>query len=271
MLNEVLMVKPIDLTPKEPFFTEFGFEKTQLLLEKVPFVVIVLDAEEKIQYLNATGEQVYQCLIEDALGRTLPSLLFVSDMEPIEAALRTAFQEGKVVYNLRWNEEQYYDGRLFWKEATFHPVQDDAGAVQHVVVTINDITGHVREQKRLQRGQEQYRMMFECAPEGIVILERYYIRGANTAWEQMTGYKQEEVIGKRIDEVSPTHQPSGEESDEMLETLIDKALEGDRQSFEWQWKNKSGEIINSHVTLGDMNNFSNPEQISLVQAIVRQQ
>ncbi len=263
------MPQNTDLSSKEPFFSRFGFYQTQLLLEKVPFMVLVLDAKQQIMYLNETAEKVYQFPLETVQGKYLENMLFVSDKEPIAKALGTAYK-GKVVYNLRWSEEQYHDGRLFWREATFIPFRGNSGTVEHVVVTIADITSHIREQKKLLKGQEQYRMIFECAPEGILILERYSIRGANAAWERLTGYTQEEVLGARIEQLSPLHQATGENSREMLETRINKALSGQQQSFDWQWKTRSGKIISSYITLGDMSKFRNPERTSLVQAIVRE-
>jgi PAS domain S-box-containing protein len=263
------MPQNIDLSLKEPFFSRFGFHRTQLLLEKIPSVVAVLDAEQRIIYLNETGEKIYQCPLATAQGRGILSLLFVTDTEDITNALNTAYQ-GKVVFNLRWSEEQYYEGRLFWREATFIPFRANSGTVENVVVIINDITDLMRGQKRLLKGQEQYRMIFECAPEGILILERYYIRGANPAWENLTGYKQEEVLGSRIEQISPHDQPTGQASQEMLESIINKGLSGQRQSFEWQWEKKTGEIINSCVTLAGMSNFFSPAGKTLVQLIVRQ-
>ena len=258
-----------DLSSKEPFFSCFGFPRTQLLIEKVPFVIVVLDAERRIRYLNETGEKTYQCPLATAQGRPLESILFVTEPMVVSNALATAYQ-GKVVFNLTWSEEQYHAGRIFWRQATFIPFHDESNAVNHVVVTINDITEQIREQKRLLKSQEHYRMIFECAPEGILILERYYLRGVNPAWERLTGYGEKDLAGVHVEHLCPPCQENGDASRQRLEALIDQALSGKGQSFQWRWKKKDGTIFNSYVGISHLSGFRNPDLASLVQAMVRE-
>lgn len=262
------MVQHRDCSSKEPFFSLFTYHRMQRLVEKLPVVIIVLNADQQVAYINEWGEKIYQTNLEAIQGRPLMSVLFVSEPAIVTNALTTVYQ-GKVVYNLRWNEEQYYEGRVFWREATFTPFFGATGTVEHVVVTINDITEHVRAQKVLLKSQEQYRMIFECSPDPILILERYFIRGANPAWEKLSGFKQEEVLGRHIEQMSPKVQASGKKSREEIEATITTALSGPAQAFRWRWLKKSGEEIDTYVHLGSMTNPRSPELSALVQLIIR--
>lgn len=137
-------------------------------------------------------------------------------------------------------------------------------------MNIIDITERVRSEKKLMKSQEQYRLLFEKAPDAILIMKDDQIIGANPACERIMGYKKEELNGKRIWEVSPEFQAQGISSRDVAEDKINKALTGELQFFKWQYLSKRGRIISTQVSLAAMVIPGMPHTASLIQAIVRE-
>ncbi|HNR12250.1 MAG TPA: PAS domain S-box protein [Thermodesulfobacteriota bacterium] len=256
-------------TSKQSFFSGLTCSDVQHLIERLPFTVIVLNAHGQVVYVNEWGEKVYQCTFDDIHHRPLADILFVSDPDILANALAVAYK-GKVVFNVRWQEEQYYEGRVFWREATFIPFFAETGDIEYVMVTVNDITEHVRSQKMLIKSQEQYRRIFECAPVAIVILERGIIRGSNPAWELLSGYSQEDLLGTRVERIVSEEHTSGISWVEKLETAIDKAQAGEVQSLTMSWKTNSGDIISTCITIGSTSSSGSITPGALVEVIIQE-
>jgi len=262
------MEQRMEFSRKESFFSVFGFQNLKIFFEKLPFVVVVVDSEERVLYINAAGERLYECNFSNVEKMPLSKMMFLSNPRIITDAVARVFK-GETIFRLEWEEEQYYEGRVFWRQGTLFPLTDQKGNVTYAAISIIDITEHMRLQKKLMRSQEQYRLLFESAPDAILILNGYQIIGANPASERIMGYKKEELVGKRMGEISPDFQTEGILAKDMIEDNIAKALNGEAQFFEWKCVCKNGEIMNTQVSLATMGTPDTPQPTSFLQAIVR--
>ncbi|MFZ6047862.1 EAL domain-containing protein [Pseudomonas sp. CR3202] len=91
---------------------------------------------------------------------------------------------------------RHTDGHWVWVEDRGRVVErDDSGKVLRMLGTRRDITA------RKGRDEEQRlaATVFEAASEGIIILDpEYRVIQTNAAFSQVTGYRQEEVIGRSV-------------------------------------------------------------------------
>ena len=120
------------------------------------------------------------------------------------------------------------------------------------------------------KSQEHYRLIFERAPDGILILQGEVIIGANQACERILGYKKEELCGKRIEEISPELQAPGISSKGTAEDIIKKALAGETQFYQWHWLSKTGEVISTQMSLTSLITSRMSQKAWLLQAHVRE-
>ncbi|HRR05554.1 MAG TPA: PAS domain S-box protein [Candidatus Woesebacteria bacterium] len=259
------MEQEINFLEKEPFFTSLGDKNLRALLEKLPFPLFVVDPEEKILYLNAIAEKIYQCRFSTVINQQLSRVLFLIDPTITAKALANIFRGRKIIIE-EWEEEQYCEGRILWRQGYFFPLFNQHGKVDYGVVAIIDITEWMRTEKALRKGLEEFRLFFEKSPDPILILKTDQIRGANNAWGEMMGGKKEEFFGKSIWEISPESQEGGIPSRKMSEEKISAALTGSPQLFTWHFLAKNGSLIKTEVNLAAI---SSPEMPLLLQAIVR--
>jgi len=254
---------------KEAFFTGFGAYNLRILVETFLIPIIVVDVKGRVVYINAAGEKLYQCHFVPSEPTLLSKLLFISDPKVMAEALTTVFG-GKVVWDLRWEEEQYYEGRIFWRQAHMLPLFTPQGIVEYAVIMIQDITGQVRSEKQLMISQEHYRLIFESAPDGILILQGEVVIGANRACERILGYRKEEICGKGVEELSPEFQSPGVPSKDMAEDIIKKALSGEAQFYQWQWLTKKGKVISTNLSLAALGSARKSRKAWLLQAHLRE-
>lgn len=263
------MRQQIGIEEKETFFERFGERNLRALVEGFLVPIIVVDAQERVLYMNGAGEKLCQQRLASVSQKPLSQVLFISDPKVLAEALKTVLG-GKVVWDLRWEEEQYYEGRVFWRQAHMLPLFDEEGTVEHVVIIIQDITGQMRSEKKLMKSQEHYRLIFEGAPDGILILQGDVIIGANEACERILGYDKEELFKKRMDELSPDFQTSGISSKESAEETIRQALAGETQFYQWQWLAKSGAVVNTNMSLSALVTSRTSRKAWLLQGHLRE-
>jgi len=85
------------------------------------------------------------------------------------------------------------DGVLFWEAASISPLRDDDGRVTHFVAVKEDIT----QRKRAEDTLRLHATVFATTTEGIIVTDaQNRIKTVNPAFTHITGYSQEEVVGR---------------------------------------------------------------------------
>ncbi|MEK6236055.1 MAG: PAS domain S-box protein, partial [Planctomycetales bacterium] len=81
--------------------------------------------------------------------------------------------------------------------------------------------------------EEQFRKLFENAPDANLLLMDGILIDCNQAALAMLGGTREQVIGMRPAALSPEFQPDGSRSDERAITIAREAMEAGSKRFEW--------------------------------------
>ena len=124
-------------------------------------------------------------------------------------------------------------------------IRDEKGNPLRLAVVITDITERKQAEEALRASEERFRVTFEEAPVGMVIgVGDGVVVKANRAVCRMTGYSQEELVGRHARDL--THP----EDRELSGPLVKKLLAGDIPSFtlEKRYLRKDGQPFWAQAT-----------------------
>lgn len=107
-------------------------------------------------------------------------------------------------------------------------------------------------------GEERYRILFEHAPDAIVVVDCETGRfvDANPNASLLFGLEREELLKFGPAELSPETQPDGRTSAEAAADLLRRALAGESPMTEWTHVNATGDLISCEVRLVRLPPFS---------------
>ncbi len=106
-----------------------------------------------------------------------------------------------------------------------------------------------RMARELAESDQMFRALFEAAPDAILWMSGSKFIGCNRRSEVVFGCSQGELLLRTPEELSPPIQPNGEPSVLLAGRMIQAAMEGTRQSFEWQHQRMDGTPFLADVTL----------------------
>ncbi len=89
------------------------------------------------------------------------------------------------------------DGSYYWVYSHIIPLLDDQGIPFQYISIRNEITQRKEAEELLAASEEKYRLLYENAPVGIVIVDsKSNIIDCNTYLLKMLGYEKKEVVGQ---------------------------------------------------------------------------
>jgi len=90
------------------------------------------------------------------------------------------------------------DGTYYWVYSHIIPFLDDQGKPFQYISIRNEITRRKEAEEKLAASEEKYRLLYENAPIGIVIVDsQAVILDCNNYLLKMLGYEREEIVGKK--------------------------------------------------------------------------
>lgn len=124
---------------------------------------------------------------------------------------------------------------------------------------------HESLENEVSNKNEQFFSLIENAPDAILMMnyEIGKIIISNKAAEDLFGFSSQELLDLGFIELSPRKQSDGRDSLVAYNDFLHRALKGEISSFEWNHRNKTGDIIPCEVRL-----MSLPGDESLVRASI---
>jgi PAS domain S-box-containing protein len=125
---------------------------------------------------------------------------------------------------------------------------------------LGSAVAHALEEHRLRRGfikaeqgvaeaERKFRTLFDAAHDPIYILHNGLFVDCNRKGEFMYGRTWNQIVGHSPDEFAPELQPDGTNSREKAFTIVQKALAGEPQSFDWCVFHNDGSLVYSEISL----------------------
>jgi PAS domain S-box-containing protein len=202
-----------------------------------------LDWSDEMYNIFGLAKETFTGVLSDVVAQAIHP----HDRAKVDASNQSVIDEGKPIpleYRIIWSDGSVH---VVWAEAG-EIILDDEGAPYLLSGTVQEITERKRAEEALRESEEKYRMLFRemldgfalheiiCDAQGNPIDYRYI--AANRAFEQLTGLKAQDIVGKTVLEVLPGTERY------WIETYGKVALSGEPTFFE----NYSAEL-NKHFQI----------------------
>jgi PAS domain S-box-containing protein len=167
---------------------------------------------------------------------------------------------GEYVEKSAWSGEDLKSRRFF--EVTHNPIFNDVNEVIGVAVNARDLTERKLVDEKLRETNEYLSNLFNYANAPIIVWDTsLVITRFNHAFENLSGYSADEVIGKKIDILFPK-----EEIKSSL-SLINKAVSGERwETVEIEIQRRDGD---SRVVLWNSANIHDKDGKTVIATIAQ--
>ena len=167
-------------------------------LEQSPFGIIVMDIEGRAEYCNQSFTAMTGFTLNDIRDVAAHAWNTAESTDAVYRGLLSSQQADD-----RWNgdvQSHRKDGTTYWERQVVSTLRDADGKHTHLVVFKQDIS----ERRRRKAAHEQTRRLQEQAlvssSNGIMITrsdaDDHSIVYVNPAFERITGYRSDEVIGR---------------------------------------------------------------------------
>ena len=186
--------------------------KLALIAEETDNAVIVTDAEDRIEWVNAGFTRITGYTAEEARGQHPGRLLQGERTDPATVArIGAALRAGQTAHEEIVNYAK--DGREYWIEMSIQPIRDTDGTVVQFVAIESEITGRKAAEHALRRMIDFQEQLLDSIPNPVFHKDADgTFRGCNRAFEAFVGRRREEIVGHSTAEVVPAN-------------LVDRVLE----------------------------------------------
>lgn len=195
------------------------------LFDTIAAVVVVFDPQGRIVRLNHAFEKTTGYALEEIKGKYFWDY-FTTPEEKEKARNRFHQLRNGSLPNTAQKTLVTKDGERRLIAWSYTTLKDKEGAVEYLISTGIDITAWKKAEDLLRESEQRYKMLFESAPDGILIMEAEEEKGglivaANQAAAALHGYTVPEMLGLNIRDLDPGLEAAVENG------LVERILSGE--------------------------------------------
>lgn len=159
------------------------------------------------------------------------------------------------------------EGERIWVRANGEAVRNASGEVVQIRGALQDITAQKHSEHSLKESELRYRSLFESANDAIFILKANKFYDCNAKTLEVFGCKRGQIIGKYPYDFSPEFQPDGASSKDKALEVIDGAVKGNFEFFQWRHCRYDGSLFDAEVSLTRFDINGEPHVLVLIRDI----
>ena len=268
------------------------------LVEYSSDIIRILDREGRIVFDTTASERLLSYPPGYTIGRSPMEFIHPDDLGMVKQELSkvytstntgilTKFRIRKADGSYSWVESsgknligvpgidgvvintRFIDDRKKAEDELLKNAEELHAAFEEITATEEELRANLdeltRQDRMLRESEEKFKTLFEGAGDAIFIMDQNVFLDCNKKTEEIFRGKRDEIIGRSPGDFSPELQPDGQHSAEKMKEMIDAALSGNAQFFEWVHLHYDGTPFNAEVSL----NRVMIRETRCLQAIVR--
>jgi PAS domain S-box-containing protein len=204
-----------------------------------------VNADFETSLVNGRMAELLGYTVQEMLGRPLFDFMFEGDIEQKKTELERRRRGVSEQLETRYRKK---DGEALWARVTTSPIVGADGGFEGALAMVSDMTEQKRIESERCRAQETISLLsqaVEQTADSIVITDRNgTIEYVNPAFEVITGYSRQEVVGE-----TPSVLKSGLQDNSFYSRLWGQILKGEDFRGTLVDRKKSGELYWAEQTI----------------------
>jgi sigma-B regulation protein RsbU (phosphoserine phosphatase) len=204
-----------------------------------------VNADFETSLVNRRMAEMLGYTVQEMLGRPLFDFMFESDVEQKKSEFERRRLGVSEQIETRYRKK---DGKALWARVTTSPIVGEDGSFEGALAMVSDMTEQKRAESERRRSRETISLLsraVEQTADSVVITDNQgTIEYVNPAFEVITGYQRQEVVGK-----TPGILKSSLHDKEFYSRLWDQILRGEDFHGTLVDRKKSGELYWAEQTI----------------------
>ncbi len=241
-------------------------EKFRTSLNSIGDAVITADKDGNITHMNAMAEHLTAWNLTDALGKPLEQVFAIVNEQTgrkVESPVNKILSIGKVIGLANHTVLIAKDEKEIPIADSGAPIINTKGEILGVVLVFRDQTKERAYSRKIHESEEKYRTVFQTSPDAVSIsrMDGLY-EDINDSFTRITGFTQEEVIGKHTYEINIW--AHNKDRKKFVKELKEKGFVSNLES---QFRCKDGRLLTALLSAGLININNVPSILSTTRDI----
>ncbi len=166
-------------------------ERYRRIVETANEGIFSFGADAKLNFVNRQMANMLGYTIEEMIGQNVESFLPEDQLSEHYVQMKSRALGKDAVYERCFKRK---DGQRYWMLVSAKAIMDSAGNYAGSFAMFTDINERKRAEAALYESELQYRLLFETAREGIVVIQKSKLSYFNPMMLEITGYSYEELL-----------------------------------------------------------------------------
>lgn len=214
-----------------------GQERFRALVEQSPIAIIEWNNKHCVIEWNAAAERIFGYKREYALGRHASFIIPNATRESVDITFKELSAED--VDNRSISKNRTFDGRIITCQWSHTRIADETTKSDRLLSIAEDITEKRCAEEALSLSEAKFAGAFQGNPDSIAICRMGdgTIIDVNQTFEDLTGYRREEVLSKTA--IALEIWVNSEQRRTLIQELnVNRAV----RNFEWDMRTKFGTV-----------------------------
>ncbi|MGD2125700.1 MAG: PAS domain S-box protein [Desulfobacteraceae bacterium] len=183
-------------------YQERSRERTQVILDSLPYRIMVVGMDMRIDRVNQTFLREHGLTYDDVLGKHCYEVRYGLD-KPCNELGKDCFLTNRLKEikkkGLISTYQEYQDehGEARFDVVTIAPIYNENGEVTQILEASRDVTERMRLQREVQKSNTFFEKVIQSTVDGIVVVDtKGNVLIFNEGMEQLTGYSASEIINR---------------------------------------------------------------------------
>ena len=166
-------------------------ERYRRIVETANEGVLSFGSDTRLNFVNQQMASMLGYTIKEMLGQKFESFLAEDQLSEHYVQMKNRSLGKDAIYERCFKRK---DGQRYWMLVSAKALMDSGGNYAGSFAMFTDINERKRAEAALYESELQYRLLFETAQEGIVVIQKSMLSYFNPMIMEITGYNYEELL-----------------------------------------------------------------------------